>query len=223
MAKRQCDPTSGSIGNQTYLQGRNGQVVRTRAVPANPRTPAQMNVRAILSATARAWRELTDQQRAAWTAMALDVQSKPRLGQSGTLTGEQLYCQLNIALQTYGQAPVSDPPAFPTFPALAPANLVIANVGGVISLKLTCPADPGENTIVRASPPVSAGVMRPPRVVVIGTCPAPVLGASDITALYTARYGLPSVESRVFVAVNQFVDGWEDPLTYFNDVVPASS
>jgi len=41
------------------------------------------------------------------------------------------------------------------FPDLAPTNLVITNTGGTIALKLTCPADPGENTIVRASVPVS--------------------------------------------------------------------
>ena len=56
-----------------------------------------------------------------------------------------------------GQAAVDAPPAVPQFPALAPANLVITNTGGVVALKLTCPADPGENTIVRGSKPLSSG------------------------------------------------------------------
>ena len=103
------------------------------------------------------------------------------------------------------------PPAQPLFPDLAPANLVITNTGGVIALKLTCPSDPGENTIVRASAPVSQGRETCSDFRVLGTCPAPVAGSADITALYTARYGVPPVGKKVYVQVNQFVDGWEEP------------
>ena len=54
----------------------------------------------------------------------------------------------------------------------------------------------------------------------IGTCPAPVLGSSDITALYTAKYGVPAVGSKVFVHVNQFADGFQTIPTGFNAIVP---
>jgi hypothetical protein len=37
-----------------------------------------------------------------------------------------------------------------------------------------------------------------------------VAGSADITALYTARYGVPPVGKKVYVQANQFVDGWED-------------
>ena len=92
-----------------------------------------------------------------------------------------------------------------------------------IALKLTCPSDPGENTIVRASAPVSQGRETCSDFRVLGTCPAPVLGSSDITALYTARYGVPPVGKKVYVQVNQFVDGWESlPMTFWA-IVPASA
>ena len=35
-------------------------------------------------------------------------------------------------------------------------------------------------------------------------------GSADITGLYTARYGVPPAGMKVFVRVNQFVDGWEE-------------
>ncbi|MCX6923261.1 MAG: hypothetical protein NT154_08645 [Verrucomicrobia bacterium] len=54
-------------------------------------------------------------------------------------------------------------------------------------------------------------------------CPAPVLGSSDITSLYTDRYGVPPVGTKVFVRVNQFVDGWEDLSVTFSEIVPASA
>ena len=43
------------------------------------------------------------------------------------------------------------PPVKPSFQALAVTALVAANAGGTISLKLTSPSDPGENTILIAS------------------------------------------------------------------------
>jgi len=58
---------------------------------------------------------------------------------------------------------------------------------------------------------------------ILGTCPAPVAGAADITGLYTARFGVPAVESKVFVVANQYVDGYEDLGTEFTAVVPAGA
>jgi len=223
MAKRQCDPTSGSIGNQVYLQGRNGQVVRNRTIPTYRNTGPLQIARTNLSAISQSWRALTDAVRTAWTTAAQGVNSRPRLGQYGVLTGEQLYCKINICLASTSQMPTELPPAYPEFGALAPQNLVASNTGGQITLKLTCSGDPGGNTIVRAAAPVSAGVSRLPRVVMLGMCPAPVLDNADITALYTARFGVLTVGKRVFITVNQIVDGWESAQVTFNAVVPTSS
>lgn len=222
MAKRSCDPTSGSIARETYLVGKNGQVVRTRAIPANPNTPAQAAARGIVTSVSGRWRALTDAQRATWTAAAASVMSKPRLGMSGPLSGEQLFCKINNVLATFGQDQVDEAPNPPSFPALAPQSLVITNTGGAIAIKLTCPTNPGQNTVVRGSAPVSAGIARVPRVVILGTCPVPSGGAANITSIYTARYGVPTVGKRIFVAANMFVDGWESPQVTFNALVPAA-
>ena len=47
-------------------------------------------------------------------------------------------------------------------------------------------------------------------------------GASDITDLYTARCGAPKVATKVYVQVNQFVDGWESLPRTYSAIVPAS-
>ncbi len=44
-----------------------------------------------------------------------------------------------------------------TVSPVAVQNLVITNVGGLVALGLTCPGDPGDNTVVRASAPQSLG------------------------------------------------------------------
>jgi hypothetical protein len=48
-------------------------------------------------------------------------------------------------------------------------------------------------------------------------------GAADITGLYTARFGVPALGSKVFVVANQFVDGYEDRGIKFTAVVPAGA
>ena len=57
---------------------------------------------------------------------------------------------------------------------------------------------------------------------ILGTCPAAVAGSADITSLYTARYGVPKVGTKVYVQVNQVVDGWESLPRTYSAIVPAS-
>jgi hypothetical protein len=216
-------PQSGKRGKTVSMEGRYGQVSRILAVPANPETPYQLTIRRNLRKVSAAWRGLTEAQRAAWVAAAQNARSHSRLGQSGPLTGSQLFNKINCTLALFGQTQVVTPPAPPVFPDLAPQNLVITNTGGVIALKLTCPTDPGTNTIVRASSPLSAGRQTCNSYRILGACPAPVAGAADITGLYTARYGVPPAGMKVFVRVNQFVDGWEDIAAKFSAIVPTGA
>ena len=216
-------PQSGKRGLYVTQGGRYGQISRAFVVPANPWTPSQLSVRAIHTRVAARWRTLLEPQRAAWRAAGLAAQSVSRLGQSGPLTGQQLFNKINCTLAQFGQEQVDAPPARPLFTALAPQNLVITNTAGVVTLKLTCPADPGTNTIIRGSAPVSQGIDKLSDFRILGVCPAPAAGSADITSLYTARYGAPSQGMKVFVRVSQYVDGWEDQPLTFAAVVPAAS
>jgi hypothetical protein len=216
-------PQSGKRGLYVSQGGRYGQISRAYVVPSNPRTVRQMSVRAIFTRVTAGWRALQESQRAAWIATASGIKSTSRCGQNGPLTGHQLFNKINCNLAQFGQEQVLAPPVAPSFPSLAPQNLAITNSGGVITLKLSCPTSPGENTVVRASRPLSQGREKLNDFRVLGMCPAPLQGASDITSLYTARFGVPAAGTKVFVRVNQLVNGWEDlPLT-FAAIVPAST
>ena len=179
-------PQSGKRGLNVSQAGQFGQVSRALAIPSNPRTASQMTVRTILSRVAARWRVLQEAQRAAWMAAAKEAKSTTRLGQNGTLSGFQLFAKINCTLAQFGQDQVDTPSLRPQFPDLAPQGLVITNTAGVVALKLTCPTDPGENTIVRGSTPVSQGVEVCKDVRILGVCPAPVLGSADITSTRTA-------------------------------------
>ena len=214
---------SGKRGLNVSQNGAWGQISRALVIPSNPRTPAQMSVRAILSQVSARWRALQEAQRVAWVAAAKEAKSETRLGQNGVLSGFLLFTKINCTLAQFGQVQVDAPPAQPQFPALVPQNLAITNTANAIALKLTCPTSPGENTIVRASAPISQGRQTCSDFRLLGTCPAAVQGTANITSLYTARYGVPPVGKKVYVQVNQFVDGWESlPVTFWG-IVPAST
>jgi hypothetical protein len=216
-------PQSGKRGLNVSQASPFGQISRALAIPANPRTPSQMDVRDNLGRVSAAWRALQEAQRLAWMTAAKEVQSNSRLGQSGALSGFLLFTKINCTLAQFGQDQVDAPPASPQFPDLAPASLVITNTAGVIALKLACPTDPSENTIVRGSKPLSQGRETCRDFRVLGTCPAAVQGSANITGIYTARYGVPPVGKKVYVRVNQFVDGWESLPRTFWAIVPAAN
>jgi hypothetical protein len=216
-------PQSGKRGLNVSQDGAFGQISRATGRVANPRTTAQMTTRGILTKVSARWRALQEVQRVAWMAAAKEAKSNPRLNQSGNLSGFLLFTKINCTLAQFGQEQVDAPTEHPLFPDLAPQGLVITNTNGVIALKLTCLGDPGENTIIRGAAPVSQGRQTCSDFRVLGTCPAAVAGSADITALYTARYGVPTVAKKVYVQANQFVDGWENLPVSFWAIVPATT
>ena len=137
--------------------------------------------------------------------------------------GLQLFVRVNCKLGLLGQEPVDVPPATPQFPDVAPQNLVITNNGGVVAVKLTCPTDPGTNTVLRASPPHDSAVRACRSFRIVGVCPAPAQGAADITALCTDEFGAVPVGKRLFVRASTMVGGFESLARQFQARVPAAA
>jgi hypothetical protein len=220
--KIQDIPQVGKLGLTVTWPARNGLVRRILVTPKNPRSDRQLEVRELLVQQARRFDALTDAQQDAWNVAANGFQSRPTLGQSGPLTGLQLFVRVNCKLGLLGQDAVDAPPVAPQFPALAPQGLVITNTGGVVAVKLTCPTNPGENTVLRASPPQNSAVRACRNFRIIGTCPVPAAGSADITGLYTAEFGAVPVGKRLFVQASTMVDGFESLPRQFQARVPAA-
>jgi hypothetical protein len=85
---------SGRFGDWVYYV-RNGRQFRRRyVVPTDRRSPGQLRTRANFAGAVKYWShtaELTEQDRAAWETTANQIQSRPRLQQSGPLTGQQYF------------------------------------------------------------------------------------------------------------------------------------
>jgi hypothetical protein len=216
-------PQTGKLGLTVTFPSRNALIRRTLVTPANPNTAAQLRVRSAFTQQAHRYDTLTQAQQDAWVAAAGQYQSRASLGQSGPLTGLQLFVKINSLLAQLGQDVVDAPPALPLFGNVAPQNLVITNTGGAIAVKLTCPTSPGQNTLLRSAAPQHSGVRRAPSMVILGMCPTPAQSSADITSLYVAKFGVAPVGSRLFVQANLVTDGWQGPKAQFSAVVPASA
>ena len=85
---------SGRCGGYDYYVVKGKQRWRRHSVPKDPRTPAQQRSRARFAAASKTWSEdgpLTEAEREAWYADGAKKRSRPRLGSSGPLTGQQNY------------------------------------------------------------------------------------------------------------------------------------
>jgi hypothetical protein len=216
-------PQSGKIGMEVAQQGRFGQIKRSLGLTANPRTPKQTAVRRIFASVAARWRTLQTAQQEAWNAAAKNYLSAPKCGQSGPLTGCQLFVKQNAILATFGQDAVDLPAPKPQFLPLAVTGLTITNNAGVIALKLDTVGNPGEATVIRGAAPQSNGRFSVPTCQILGMCPAPVANASDITDLYTAVHGVLAHGDKVFIQATQVLAGHEDIPVTFTATVPAGA
>jgi hypothetical protein len=94
---------SGRCGDWVFylLHGKQFRHLYTK--PRDPRTPGQRNCRARLGDASRKYSEaLTDEQHAACIAAGARRWSRPRLGQSGPLTGQQWWVQSQCAGKAEG-------------------------------------------------------------------------------------------------------------------------
>jgi hypothetical protein len=196
---------------------------RIKVSPRNPQSAAQVSQRGILRQCAQGYRTLTDAEQTAWKTAGAKYKSRPTLGQSGPLTGLQLYVKINAALLTIGDPVVNVPPAAPVPQPTSVVGLEATNVDGVVTLKLTTTDAPPEGTMLWACAPQSAGVSRPVGPCYLGTLGVPVASKIDISAAYKAKFGEPAADSRVFVQVNTNINGWEGLRDRFNVRIPAAA
>lgn len=88
---------SGSAGGLTLSRNRSGMYFRARAVPVNPSSSQQQQVRNTVLELVTAWVEtLTQAQRDAWDTYAANVPLINPLGAQINVTGQNMYIRSNI-------------------------------------------------------------------------------------------------------------------------------
>jgi hypothetical protein len=215
-------PQSGKFGVSVSVRTRYGQFRRPYSIARDPRTPDQLQMRKLLARIAACWRVLTEEQRALWIADGLEVDSHPSLGQSGSLTGCQLFTKINFNLAIVGADQVDEPPERPEFGKNPVGALLITNTGEGIALHLRVTGTPAQPILVLGYRPISAGARFARDFLILGLLPVPVGGVSDITDLYVARFGVPPVGMRLLIRTRQQIDGWDDLPVETMALVPAA-
>lgn len=190
-------PKSGSIAGQTFSRNRNGQYVRTRAMPTQPRTTQQLLVRTNLSLFARLWGGLGEGTQSAWISAAALIPKIDSLGQTYYLTGFQYYVGVNTWLALIALTPVTSPPA-PPVPIIGTAV-----VGTVVK---ATPAFPFVVTTytgklyMYASPPQHVGVNFMGDYRFIGSSTI-TTGSADFGAAYNAKFPGWAAGQKIFFKV----------------------
>jgi hypothetical protein len=209
-------PQSGSQASTTASRGRFGQYNRTRAMPTQPRTAAQMAVRGYLTDASQAWRALTEAERAAWNAYAAVTGRADSLGQTIYLTGHQQFVGFWVLYSTIGYetppaVPIDTPPAPPTADDL---DIEFDDPNWLIQLNTVSAIPADTSLVVEASLPRSAGVSFEGDYRFIRAFTALAGGNAVFTTQYIARFGAPSVGQKIFVRARfvNFTSGPSAPL-----------
>jgi len=119
---------AGKIGGTVYGRNKAGAYARNWAVPVNPVTTAQSNVRAILAQAAARWSTLTYAQISAWNAYAAVLIRTNRQGDQYTPSGRQIFTETFINMHGTGFATIVYPTGTINSPSIDGASIVTAKV-----------------------------------------------------------------------------------------------
>jgi hypothetical protein len=203
-------PQSGKLGDKVASRNHYGPYLHKAGRPAKKRTVARLESDEAMRTVAEAWNRLTDEQRDRWYVTGPNVPSRKVLGKAGKLDGRGFFCKVNLPRARLGLELLLDPPARAE-PGPNPAvAFTISNDQWDIALELTLARAPTQEVelVVWASPPCNAGKRRNWDYRLVGLLRAPVEGVNNIRKMYVKRFGVPPVGKRVFVRVQQQVDGW---------------
>ena len=191
----------GKIGGHVASKNAAGNYFRTKVTPTNPKTEAQLRVRANMAANAKDYPTLTEAQRDSWIEAAKEATSKNIFGDNIKLSGINLFSRLNNNLRLIDQAVITSAPApvevLPNFIE----TVAIANGAGTATVTFENAQVVGTTTVIKATAGLSAGINRvSSQLRIIGTVTDVTTDPYDIAALYVAKFGeIPAAGKKVFI------------------------
>jgi hypothetical protein len=196
-------PQSGSVAGVTSSRNRFGQYKRSRAIPVNPNTSFQGTQRARLSAASAAWRALTSAQRAGWNDLASGFTRTNSLGESYNMTGHMCFVSCYADCAAAGVSVLSDAPALAT--PSTPLTATITLTAAAFSIAFTAtPLAAGVRMFTYVSLQRSAGRSFENDFRLLQVSAAAAASPINAYAAYVARFGVPVVGNRIFVALRTF-------------------
>lgn len=200
-------PSSGSIAGTTFSHNRAGQYQRNRRAPVQPvGTGRRAFIRASFSAASTAWAALTGANQAAWIAYANSHPITDALGQSITLTGQQMFVAIGTQLLNVGSPLPTIPPVSSAVSAPIVSAFTVTHLG-VITVTLTASGGASDFILLGFSAPLSAGITFNSTYWQQTTLPGNSVGGATYGTAYVAHFGTIPTGSKVFLKltpVNQY-------------------
>ena len=203
-------PRSGKCGQTVAFQSPYGLCLRQHVPQKAPLTPARQHVCSLFGNNSRKWStRLTHEQHDRWILAGAQVMSHPRLAQKGPLTGQQFWQAISTVRAVVGLPETLEVPTRPVFSPSNVGPLVIENGADGVRLYLPVSGKLNEDIMVFGQEPCSRGRYQRRNVSYLGLLPPPIGGLSDITPLYTTRFGDPRPAQKIFLVTCQQKDGWK--------------
>jgi hypothetical protein len=163
-------------------------------------------MRAAFGSASSGWASLSSADQAAWIAFAAGHPVTDSLGQSITLTGQQMYVSVGTQLLNCGQTlPTAVPVSTTTAAPVVSAFTVTA--AGVITITLTPSGTAADFILVGMAAPVSAGVTFQKTFWQQTVLPGNSAGGATYGPAYVAQFGTLTAGTIVFMRltpVNQY-------------------
>lgn len=192
---------SGRADGNVYM--RNGRV-RGFTVPALVRNAFTSIARTNLASMSSAWNALTEVQRLTWLN-ANGIFRSDRFGNPVEIKGKELFVLCNTNLLNVGSPTLTDFPVISIPPVGLTSLSGAASVGGGTNVVVftATPISANEKLLVFATAPQRAGVSRPSQSAYRLIQATAISAASPINifANYNAKYGVPTVGTKIFIRV----------------------
>lgn len=189
------------VNGTVFSKNRYGAYARTKVTPVNPQTTSQQAARSRLSTASQAWRGLTEEQRQSWIDAAPNFPFSDIFGNSKILSGQALYVKLNSNLALVGASSINSAPLPESLPAVEGTSVAADDSANTVIV--TTDPDPVPSAmflVIFATPNITPGrsfVKNQFRFV--QAFPAAAAGPYDISAAWTALFGDPVTDQKVFV------------------------
>jgi len=197
---------SGSVGGTTYSHNKGGPYMRTRAIPTNRQSIAQVAQRSFIAAASQAWRELPAANALAWVTWAPLHPVQNALGNSVMLSGHQAFVQLNARLLHDGQTPILFPP-LDVLPNPLTSLSFTADIGaGAVEATWTpTPLEATERVHFYAVVVDSLGINNVnSRYIYTARSALAAASPMDLEAQIISKHGALAVGQRIFLRANVF-------------------
>jgi hypothetical protein len=197
-------PSSGSVNWRTASRNRNGQYIRNRSIPVQPRSTAQLAIRGYLIDAAQFWRTLSDGDRLGWKTYGSLHPKTDSLGQSNAPTGEQVFVGTNAVRALLGQEFVKTAPGLIDFSSFS-EGIITSEDNTVVISDYTTPT--GGSIMVYAAKPTSPGRSFFGAPLFLLATAIDATAPLDITAQLIGRWGTPADGSKIQITQTPVIGG----------------